>query len=126
MHRNDRLAATRTPNDQVRPALTKPGAPQPLDRLEDLSAGHVSSLLDVIGISGRGETSRAQFDDLRLAKLVSVPIELPTNDYSAETTEAAVTLAILEELQTMRRIAIVIALFAVPLMSLGIIRLAFG
>jgi hypothetical protein len=48
-------------------------------------------------------------------------IKLPRNKYYEQVTECDALLGIYEELQTLSRVAVVVALFAVPLMILGII-----
>ena len=49
--------------------------------------------------------------------------KLPTNDYEATATARDALLAIHEELRIIRRVAMLLATFAVPLMLLGIVRL---
>lgn len=53
-------------------------------------------------------------------------LRLPTNQYEDDVTDTQVALAVYEELRSIRWTLFVVALFAVPLMLLGIVRLLFG
>jgi hypothetical protein len=50
-------------------------------------------------------------------------MKLPTNDYESNVTERDALLAIHEELRIIRRVAMLLAVFAIPLMMLGIIEI---
>ena len=58
-----------------------------------------------------------------MGQSVRVSIKLPTNVYESTVTERDALLAIQEELRIIRRVAVLLAVFAVPLMLLGIVDL---